>query len=84
MNSSGSTELLASTSTRSIAIVGISASMTRRRELANARSTFLKVKSTEYLAALQMRVSGHSYVALSHTYPPHELLLEARYPPASP
>ena len=46
MNSSASTEVLASTSTRSIAMIGISASITRRRELANASSTLLRVKST--------------------------------------
>lgn len=46
MNSSASTEVLASTSTRSIAMIGISASMTLRRELANASSTLLRVKST--------------------------------------
>lgn len=46
MNSSASTEVFASTSTRSIAMIGISASITRRRELANASSTLLRVKST--------------------------------------
>lgn len=46
MNSSARTEVLASTSTRSMARVAISESMTRRRELAKARSTFPRVKST--------------------------------------
>lgn len=46
INSSGRTDVLDSTSTRSTAIMGISASMTRRRELANARSTEWRRKST--------------------------------------
>ena len=51
MNSSARTEVLASTSTRSIARVGISASMMRRRELAKARSTLERVKSTWWAEA---------------------------------
>ena len=51
MNSSGRTEVFASTSTRSIAIVGTSARTVRRSEFANARSTLLSVKSTRSVAA---------------------------------
>lgn len=46
MNSSGRTEVLDSISTTSMATVGISARRVRRRELAKARSTELRRKST--------------------------------------
>ena len=49
MNSSASTDVFSSTSTRSMAMVGISARTTRRNELANARSTFLRTKFTRTL-----------------------------------
>ena len=45
-NSSGRTEVLLSISIRSSARVGTSARMVRRRELANARSTAVNLKST--------------------------------------
>ena len=44
-NSSASTEVLEWISTRSMAMVGISASMVRRRELASARVVLLRTKS---------------------------------------
>ena len=46
MNSSARTEVLDSISTRSMARVGTSARMVRRRELAKERSTLEREKST--------------------------------------
>jgi hypothetical protein len=53
MNSSGRTEVLDSISTTSMATVGISARMVRRKELAKARSTELSRKSTRWLSACE-------------------------------
>lgn len=53
MNSSARTEVLACTSTRSMAMVGTSARIVRRRELAKARSTLPRVKSTRSVAACE-------------------------------
>ena len=57
MSSSARTEVLASTSTMSIANIGTSASITRRRELAKARSTLERVKSTRSAVAYTILIS---------------------------
>lgn len=51
MNSSASTDVLVSTSTRSMAMVGISDKITRRSELASGRSTARRIKSTRVALA---------------------------------
>ena len=79
MNSSASTEVLVSTSTRSIAIVGTSARMVRRREFAKARSTLPSVKSTRSFAACARKdVRPLIYAKATHTSQGEGLVAERR------
>ena len=77
MNSSARTEVFSSTSTRSMAMVGTSASMVRRRELAKARSTFSRTKSARSGKDCRVRAFPGKCV-VGRVYSPLELLLEAR------
>ena len=67
MNSSARTEVFDSTSTRSMAMVGTSERMTRRMELAKARSTLRRMKSTLTFVACSLLDRGYCKNEVHHT-----------------
>lgn len=84
MNSSARAEVLISISTTSIAMVGISARMVRRREFAKARSTLPSVKSTRSDAAFLGDQRDCKDSNEWNEILPHGLSLEVLPPPGLP